>query len=122
MGKVTSMRFDHYSFGSLTIDGQTYDHDVIVDAGAIRKRKKGPSKALKDRFGHTPLSVNEDIPWSAGRLVIGTGANGSLPVMDEIEREAARRKVDLVVLPTTKAIDFLNDSTDDTNAILHVTC
>jgi hypothetical protein len=48
-------------------------------------------KGLKDRFGHTPLSVNEDIPWSAGRLVIGTGANGSLPVMDEIEREAAGR-------------------------------
>jgi hypothetical protein len=85
------MRFDQYSFGSLRIDGQTYDYDVVVDGGAIRKRRRDHGKGLKDRFGHTPLSVNEDIPWSAGRLVIGTGANGSLPVMDEIEREAASR-------------------------------
>ncbi len=36
------MRFDK-SFGSLQIDGSTYEHDVVIDHGKIRKRKKKPS-------------------------------------------------------------------------------
>jgi hypothetical protein len=26
------------------------------------------------QFGHTPLSIEEDIPWKCRQLVIGTGA------------------------------------------------
>jgi hypothetical protein len=49
-------------------------------------------------------------------------AYGRLPVMDEVKREAERRKVELVVLPTSRAIDVLNKNPEATNAILHVTC
>jgi len=42
--------------------------------------------------------------------------------MNEVKREAERRKVELVVLPTSQAIDVLNKSPEATNAILHVTC
>ncbi len=116
------MRFSRYSFGSIDIDGVTYQWDVIVDRGQIRKRKKGPSKPFRGEYGHTPLSAKEDIPWRCKRLVIGSGASGSLPLMPEVEEEARRRKVKLVFKPTAKAIDILNESTKDTNAILHVTC
>ena len=34
------MRFEQYSFGSIQIDGVSYDHDLVVDRGKIRKRKK----------------------------------------------------------------------------------
>jgi hypothetical protein len=34
------MRFTGYSFGSIRVDGVTYDHDLIIDRGKIRKRKK----------------------------------------------------------------------------------
>jgi len=34
--------------------------------------------------------------------VIGTGAYGALPVMQQVRDEARRRKVDLVVLPRPK--------------------
>jgi hypothetical protein len=54
--------------------------------------------------------------------VIGTGADGALPVMKQVEQEARRRKVDLVVLPTAEAIGVLTVATKDTNAVLHVTC
>jgi hypothetical protein len=54
--------------------------------------------------------------------VIGTGAHGSLPVMDEVQREAKRRKIELVLLPTSKAVEMLNGDSEATNAILHVTC
>ena len=116
------MRFEAYSFGSIRIDGVTYDHDVIIDRGEIRRRKKGPSKRLRDAYGHTPISAAEDIPWGCRLLVIGTGASGALPVMREVEDEARRRKVDLLVVPTSEAIDMLNEDPKETNAVLHLTC
>jgi hypothetical protein len=116
------MKFGHFSFGSIEIDGATYEHDVIVDRGEILKRKKKPSKRFQDAFGHTPLSVEENIPWKCKQLVIGTGAYGKLPVMEGVKGEARRRHVELLVLPTAEAIKKLGQDPDDTNAILHVTC
>jgi len=53
--------------------------------------------------------------------VIGTGS-GALPIMDEVKREAERRRVKLSILPTAKAIEEMKQHPRDTNAILHVTC
>src|SRR5215510_11136146 len=89
--------------------------------GSIRKRKKKPSKKFREAFGHTPLSAEEKIPWKCRRLVVGTGTGG-LPVMDEVKKEARRRHVQLLMLPTAKAIDELREHPEETNAILHVTC
>jgi hypothetical protein len=119
--KEGRMRFESFSFGSIRIDGITYEHDVVIDHGEIRKRKKKPSRKFRDAFGHTPLSTEEEIPWRCRQLVIGTGT-GALPVMDEVRLEAQRRKVELVVVPTPRAIELLKQQPDDTNAILHVTC
>ena len=116
------MRFEEYSFGSIRIDGETYDHDLVIADGRIRKRKKKPSRPLRDAFGHTPLSAGEEIPWECRRLVIGTGASGSLPVMDEVRNEAARRDVELVILPTREAIRVLDEEPKTSNAILNLTC
>ncbi len=115
------MHFEGFSFGSIRIDGVSYEHDVVIDRGEVRKRKKKASKRFRDLFGHTPLSVEEEIPWKCRRLVIGTG-RGALPVMQEVKREARRRKVGLRVLPTEKAIEVLKKEPAETNAILHVTC
>jgi len=116
------MRFDKFSFGSLQIDGSSYEHDVLIDRGEISKRKRKPSKKFREQFGHTPLSVEENIPWKCRQLVIGNGVYGRLPVMQEVRREAERRKIKLLVLPTIEAIEVLNQNPKDTNAILHVTC
>jgi hypothetical protein len=116
------MRFTDFSFGSVRVDGVTYDHDLVLDRGKIRKRAKSASKRFRDTYGHTPLSIAEGIPWRCRRLVIGTGAHGALPVMAQVRQEAQRRNVELVVLPTAEAIQVLADSTADTNAILHLTC
>jgi hypothetical protein len=115
------MRFEAFSFGSIRIDGVTYENDVVIDRGEVRKRKKKPSKKFRDAYGHTPLSVEEDIPWKCRRLVIGTGT-GALPVMDEVKAEAKRRKIKLIILPTEEAIGELKEHPDHANAILHVTC
>src|SRR5258706_9924577 len=115
------MRFQKFSFGAIRIDGINHEHDVIIDRGRVRKRKKKPSKKFRDDFGHTPLSIEEKIPWKCRRLVIGTGT-GALPVMKEVKREARRRKIKLLILPTVQAIEELKQHPDEANAILHVTC
>src|SRR5262245_5412975 len=115
------MRFQKFSFGSIRIDGVTYEHDVVIDRGDVRKRKKKPSKKFREEFGHTPISVKEKIPWQCRRLIIGTGT-GALPVMDDVRREAKRRKIELLVLPTKDAIEALKKHPHETNANLHVTC
>jgi hypothetical protein len=116
------MRIEEFLFGSIRIDGVLYEHDVVIDRGDIAKRKKKASKKFRDDFGHTPLSMEEEIPWKCKRLVIGTGAYGVMPVMNEIRQEAKRRHIDLVVLPTEEAIESIEQRPDRTNAILHVTC
>ena len=116
------MRFTGYSFGSIQVNGVTYDHDLVIDRGKIRKRKKAASRKFRADYGHTPLSVAEDIPWRCRRLVIGTGADGALPVMQEVRDEARRREIDHVILPPADAAGALASATADTNAILHLTC
>lgn len=116
------MRFDRFSFGTLRIDGNTYEQDVVIDCGEIRKRKKAPSKRFRDEFGHTPLSIEEKIPWKCHRLVIGTGVYSRLPVMKEVKREAERRHVELVIVPTSEAIRIMGKEKESANSILHLTC
>jgi len=115
------MKFQQFSFGQIRIDGIEYDYDVVIARGKVAKRKKKASKKFREAFGHTPLSLEEEIPWKCRRLVVGTG-EGALPVMDEVKREAKRRKVELLILPTEEAMELLNKGAEKTNAILHVTC
>jgi len=39
-----------------------------------------------------------------------------------VKREAARRKINLLILPTAEAIKALRKASDETNAVLHLTC
>lgn len=115
------MRFEAFAFGSIRVDGVTHEYDVVIDRGEVRERKKKPSKKFRDAYGHTPLSVEEQIPWKCRRLVVGTGT-GALPVMKEVKREAKRRGIRLLILPTAQAIKVLENASEKTNAVLHVTC
>jgi hypothetical protein len=42
--------------------------------------------------------------------------------MDEVQKEARRRNIALIVVPTERAIEMLKQEPAATNAILHVTC
>ena len=41
------MKFEHFSFGKIQIDGAEYCHDIVIDRGEIRERKKKPSKKFR---------------------------------------------------------------------------
>ena len=82
MAKGGALDVEYPGFGEIVTAGVRFGADVVLERGQARRRKKGPSKAYRDRFGHTPLSADETIPWSASRLVIRIGADGRLPVME----------------------------------------
>src|SRR5882762_4487122 len=110
-------------FGEIELEGKRYTHDVVIDGGKVRKRKKGPSKQFREKFGHTPLSAGEKIPWGGKRLIIGTGAHGALPVMDEVLAEAKRRGIEGISAPTSEISGRLDEGKKGrAYAILHCTC
>lgn len=119
-GEIFFMKVDRLEFGSITIDGKVYKEDVVIDNGVIRKRKKSKSKKYRDKFGHTPLSADEKIPWKCRHLIVGTGHSSSLPVMEEVFKKARKKGVELHLMATPEAIKHINDP--DTNLILHLTC
>jgi hypothetical protein len=117
------MKAQFTTFGAIEIDGRRYEHDGVIDGGTIRKRVKRASKAYREAYGHTPLSLQENLPWGGRQPIVGTGRYGRLPVMPDVHQEAARRKVELVIVPTETACRLLADQKDqDVYAVLHVTC
>ena len=117
------MDVEYPGFGVIVVDGVRYEHDVVIEDGAVRARDKAPSKSAKARFGHTPLSAGEAIPWSKPRLIIGSGYSGRLPIMDAVMDAADAEGVTIEILPTADACAVLRDLDGaHVNAILHVTC
>ena len=114
------MKVKELSFGTINIDGEDYFKDIVIIKGKIEKRKKKESKKFRSQFGHTPLSILENIPWDCKKLIIGTGHSSALPVMKEVKKKAKKMGVKLVVMSTPDAI--LNINEKDTNLILHLTC
>ena len=116
------MKWGKCKLGCLKIDGEKHSKDIILDRGGLRRRQKKLSREFREQFGHTPVSILEEIPWECKRLVIGTGMFGHLPVMKEVKAEAKKRGVKLKVCTTPEAVELLKENPADTNAILHVTC
>jgi hypothetical protein len=117
------MRARFIRFGLIEIDGDRYERDVVVDHGHVGRRHKRASRPLRERYGHTPLSLEEPIPWHCRRLIVGTGADGALPIVDDVWAEARRRGVELIAVPTAEACRLLSAADpEQTAAILHVTC
>ena len=58
----SGMQAEVLGLGEIELDGERYDHDIVIEAGEVKKRKKGVSKRFRDEYGHTPLSAEEDLP------------------------------------------------------------
>ena len=122
--KISKPKFEGLVFGRIRVNGVLFDDtDVIIDGGSLRARDKGPSRHLKSKYRHTPLTAAEDMPWHCEVLVIGIGMHGRLPVLDEIKKEAERRGVKLILLETPKAVEYIEKNfRPGMNVLLHVTC
>jgi len=111
-------------FGWIEINKVRYDYDLIIHSdGSITKRSKKKSKALKNTYGHTPLSGHE-LEFLAKEhpeiVYVGTGQYGDLPLTPDAE--IMLRKFDTIVRPTPDILNLLEKERRSFIAIIHVTC
>jgi hypothetical protein len=115
---------DGTEFGSLTIDGEVYERDVVIRLdGRVKKRKKKLSKAVYGT-SHT-ISLDEAkhvCQKGADRLIIGTGQVGKVALSDEAAAYLDRNGCQVELLPTPKAIPVWNQAEGPVIGLFHVTC
>jgi hypothetical protein len=84
------VRFESFSFGSIRIDGLVYEHDLIIDRGKIRRRKKKASKEYRAAYGHTPLSIRASREIARSRPGVRRTTGGQRAREDGTERWTCR--------------------------------
>jgi hypothetical protein len=118
------MSIDGTEFGSITIDGKRYDHDVIIHlSGQVEKRHKKLSKA---EYGTSHViskaeakSILED---GCDLLIVGAGQQGNVHLSPEAIAYFKQRGCRVTVQPTPEAIESFNQSREKKIGLMHVTC
>jgi hypothetical protein len=119
-------RIDRTAFGSITVEGTVFEHDVIIRPdGEVKKRKKKLSKAVYGTSHTISLDeakyVRKQGP-GADSLIIGTGQYGNVELSPEAAAYLEARKCGVVLLPTPEVIDVWNDTEGKAIGLFHVTC
>jgi hypothetical protein len=119
-------RIDGTAFGSITVEGSVFEHDVIIRPdGRVKKRKKKLSKAVYGT-SHT-LSLDEmkfvlKQGRGADQLVIGSGQYGNVELSPEAKAFVKARKCSVTLLPTPDVIEVWNETDGKAIGLFHVTC
>jgi hypothetical protein len=118
------MQVDKAEFGSITIDGKTYDHDVIIQlSGKIEKRRK---KLSKEKYGTSHIISKAEAKYvfedGCDVLIVGAGHNGNVSLSQEASDYFDKKGCRVILQPTPKAIRFFNQSHEKKIGLMHVTC
>jgi hypothetical protein len=117
-------RIDGTEFGSITIEGDVLEYDVIIRLnGKVKKRKKKLSKAVYG-ISHT-ISLDEAkyvYDKGAKQLIIGAGQYGNVALSDEAATYFEGKECQVKLLPTPEAIRFWNKAEGAVIGLFHVTC
>lgn len=115
------MSIEHYEFGRITIDGQTYTDDVIITPDGV-------DDSWWREKGHELCCADLEPVWKARPdiLLIGTGARGVMKVLPEAHKEMDRKCAQVHVLQTDVAVERYNQLARKESrrvvAALHLTC
>ncbi|MCD6500587.1 hypothetical protein J7K42_01045 [bacterium] len=97
------MAIEKYHFGSITINGKTYNHDVEV---------RWSGEVLDWRRKESHLIAVEDIKRALGQspevIVIGTGESGMARVTEEAKKEIEEKGIKLIIDRTEEAVKSFN--------------
>ena len=117
-------RIERTAFGSITIEGRVYQHDVLIRLdGRVKKRKKKLSKAI---YGTShvvsPDEASHVYEEGVERLIVGTGQHGLVSLSDEAQDYFDRQGCQVDLLPTPEAIRAWNEAKGAVIGLFHVTC
>lgn len=90
---------DLYEFGRLIVDGKTYQHGIIILCGKIIDnwwRKEGHKLYIND--------IEQIIAVLPHTIVIGTGASGMMKVEEELKKELASRRIEVISAETKRLV------------------
>lgn len=117
-------KIEGFKFGSIVIDGETIQHDVVIQLdGKVTKRKKKLSKAVYGT-SHT-LSLEEArhvYEEGAERLIVGGGQFGRVALSEEAASFFAGVGCQVDVWRTGKAIKAWNKAEGAVIGLFHITC
>ncbi len=114
----------HYSFGSLSFKGKTYNKDLII-VKTPEKEKVFPNWWRKE--GHRLQVEDLEEIWKnpVEILIVGTGAYGVMKVDPEVERKAKELNIKLEAYQTDKAVKRFNELYSQSVSVagaFHLTC
>ena len=118
------MEMERTTFGTITIDGKTYEHDVIIRlSGEVARRKK---KLSKKYYGTSHVLSKEEAKFvfenGCQQLILGTGQMGNVHLSPEAEAYFAKRGCEVLLQRTLEAIGAFNRSHAKKIGLFHVTC
>ena len=107
----------HYDFGEIVIDGNSYEDVKIVSNKAIPWQ-------YTEHHRITMQDLDEILAVKPKIIVIGTGYSGMLTVKEDVIAYAKQHKIKLLIENTRSAVDSFNKlaKTEDVCAIMHATC
>ena len=118
------MKIDGTTFGEITIDGRSYEYDVVVRlSGEIVKRKKKLSKRL---YGTSHVLSKDEAKFlfekGCEQIIIGSGQMGNVHLSPEAEAYFEKHGCKVLLQPTEEAIEVFNRSRAKKIGLFHVTC
>jgi hypothetical protein len=124
MNKVQATEIEGTTFGTITIDGTTYEHDVIIRlSGDVVKRHK---KLSKKYYGTSHVLSKDEAKFifeeGCEQLILGSGQMGNVHLSPEAEAYFAKKGCKVLVQPTPEAIHAFNGSHTKKIGLFHVTC
>jgi hypothetical protein len=117
-------KINHTKFGTITINGKAYKHDVLIRLdGHVEKRKKKLSKAIYGTSHTISLDEAKHI-YEAGaeKLIIGAGQYGLVHLSEEAATFFEAQNCAVERLPSTEALNSWNEAQGAVIGLFHITC
>jgi hypothetical protein len=115
---------DATGFGWIEIDGERYEHDVLIRLGGKIKRRK--KKLSKQVYGtsHTLSRAEAEHVFEEGArvLVVGTGQDDCVRLSAEAAAFLEKHRCAVHLHPTPDALEAWNGAGKDAVGLFHVTC
>jgi hypothetical protein len=113
------------TFGSITVDGERFEHDVVIRlSGKVKRRKKRLSKQYYGTSHKVSLDEAKDIfQKGAKRLILGSGQDDNVRLSAEAKDYFKKKGCAVTRVPTPKAEKVWNEAQGNkTIGMFHVTC
>ena len=110
---------DTYAFGTVTVNGRTYNSDVIIYPDHVDPswwRKEGHNLSLED--------LEEVLRYEPEVLVIGQGKPGLMKVPRKLVERIRQQGIEVITAPTAEAVRRYNELAGQKKVVaaLHLTC